>query len=355
MSTTSKLRLDSIRALRGIAVLLVLLSHLMSIERKYAGDRLLGDWMITGFSGVDLFFGISGFIMVYVTWNSAPGFRQSSSFLLARIGRIYPLYWLVSLALLIVWLKFPQLVFSSESKPPNILHSFALWPSARDPLLPIGWTLIHEMYFYLVFSVVLLLPGKWRLVGIAIWVAVVTAGFYHFFPFKHPPAVPRIIFSTLTLEFVAGVLAGYAWFSWKGKHWQASLALGVAAFLLANLWIIIFLSDGVWTHWVRALLFAPGLLFLIYGMVGLEKSGHGFHRVFTWIGDQSYSLYLTHLLSLTVLGRIWSIFAQPGLIDNIFALFLLFAGSLVVGQITFIVFEKPVLQWSKKLRYQIFG
>jgi len=85
-------RLDHIQALRGIAALMVVVSHLLIIERKYSVDQILGEWAVFGMAGVDLFFVISGFIMVYVMWDRPRGVKASAEFLWGRASRIYPLY-----------------------------------------------------------------------------------------------------------------------------------------------------------------------------------------------------------------------------------------------------------------------
>jgi len=128
-------RLDHIQALRGIAALMVVVSHLLIIERKYSVDQILGDWAIYGMAGVDLFFVISGFIMVYVMWDRPRGPKAAGEFLWGRASRIYPLYWVVSLVLFALWLVRPDMVFSSIDAPPDIVKSFALFPDDREPMI----------------------------------------------------------------------------------------------------------------------------------------------------------------------------------------------------------------------------
>ena len=90
-------RLESVQALRGVAALLVLFYHLASFQRQMAeenrDDILLtsGIWD-NGWAGVDLFFVISGFIMVYVTRNSGRTLKDVGRFMASRITRIYPLW-----------------------------------------------------------------------------------------------------------------------------------------------------------------------------------------------------------------------------------------------------------------------
>lgn len=347
-------RIEAIRWLRGMAAFLVVMSHLMSVERKYAGDRLLPDWFVSGFTGVDLFFGISGFVMVWVTWQTLPGVRSATRFLWSRVTRIYPVYWLITLALLLVWLKMPQIVFASEDKAPVLWRTFLLYPDYRDPLLPVGWTLIHEMYFYLVFTVVLFLRPKWRLWAVLAWIAMVMAVAWYYWPLHPVPPLIRITASPLALEFLAGAMAAWSFLRWKGRLAMPALVAGLVM-LLAGLVLLLWTegAKGFGSAW-RGFLFAPGLLLFIYGLVGLEAKGHHFDRFFRWVGDQSYSLYLTHLLTLSVLGRVWAAFAGPGPWDNFIALPALMAGALLCGWLCYWLVERPLVRWSHQLRKRLF-
>jgi len=87
-------RLGSIQALRGVAALLVLLFHLAAFQREMAMGNAVDIALTTGlwdrgWAGVDLFFVISGFIMVYVTRETGRSLGDVRSFLTSRITRIY--------------------------------------------------------------------------------------------------------------------------------------------------------------------------------------------------------------------------------------------------------------------------
>jgi len=339
--------LDSIRALRGIAVLLVLFSHMVSVEAKYAGDQILGSWGFAGFAGVDLFFVISGFIMVYVTQSVPNDVGSSWRFLLARSLRIYPLYWLVSLAVLLVWWQAPHLVFASEPKAPDLLRSFLLLPDVRDPLLPVGWTLIHEMYFYVVFAGLLLLKRNWLPIGLLAWALIIGVGYWQ--TGSAAPPFAKLVFSPLSFEFLGGTIAAFAYVHWRGQNWQMVLVIGAGLFVL-GLGYFAVLGPEQWSALERALVFAPSASLLMYGLVGMESAGRGFSSILIWIGDQSYALYLTHLLTLSVIGRVWAMIAVDGPVDNVLALVVLLGLSLVVGQLTYVFCEKPLLRLAYFLR-----
>ena len=88
-------KLHSIQSLRAIAALLVFLCHLFAMEEAHAGrsENLTSFW-VNGAHGVDLFFVISGFVIVWVASDARQGWRSALDFLFARIARIYPLWWL---------------------------------------------------------------------------------------------------------------------------------------------------------------------------------------------------------------------------------------------------------------------
>ena len=105
-------------------------------------------------SGVDLFFVISGFVMVTITGNQFQRAGFVREFLFHRITRIYPLYWLFTLLALAVLLARPDMLKRSFEAQ-ELVRSVLLLPQDGLPLLMVGWTLIHEMYFYIVFSLLL--------------------------------------------------------------------------------------------------------------------------------------------------------------------------------------------------------
>jgi exopolysaccharide production protein ExoZ len=347
---TQTRRLGNIQALRGIAVLAVVLTHLLSVERKYAGDRLLGDVFNIGLSGVDLFFAISGFVMVYVAWRNAEGWRSSLSFLFARIGRIYPLYWLVSLMVLVVWQIRPDMVFASSTQV-SLIRSFALFPDHYPPLLAVGWTLIHEMYFYLIFAGLVFMPMRFRKLGLALWGMLVLGGFL--LGTGDHGAVLRLLTHPLSFEFLGGALAALAFSRFDGRGWKATLFFGGLWFAIACL-VSINMGLGFWETWPRAASFAPAVSLIVYGVAGAERAGLYFNRFLVWLGDQSYALYLTHVLSLSAAGRVWGVFARDGMVDNIVMLPLLLSLAIFVGEITHRVVEIPLLGAVKRLRRGLF-
>ncbi len=343
-------RLANIQALRGIAVLLVVLSHLQVIERKYAGDQVLGNFFSVGLSGVDLFFAISGFVMVYVAWSAPRGAQSAASFMFARISRIYPLYWLVSGLVLLLWLFRPDLVFTSNVGV-SLFSSFALWPSQFQPLLAVGWTLIHEMYFYLVFGFIVLMVPRFRLWALLLWGAAVFVGFLGGAG-THGPKM-ALLFNPLSFEFLGGALAALAVKRFDCRGWKPAFIAGVVLFIIA---CYLSLRTGLvfWEGWPRAASFTPSVSLIVYGAAGAERAGKGFSQILVWLGDQSYALYLSHVLTLSAAGRLWVYVAATGPVDNLLILPAFLGIALLAGQGLHRFVEVPLLVAAKHLRRRFF-
>ena len=350
--TPASNHLANVQSLRGFAALLVVFSHLLVIETKYSPDHVLGSWLSFGQVGVDLFFVISGFIMVHVAAKMQRGAKPAFEFLFARFTRIYPLYWLVSAALLIVWLVRPGMVFSSFKTEPNIIKSFLLFPDSRDPLLAVGWTLIHEIGFYLVFALALLLKPKWLLPFLCLWAGIIGAGqFMDIGSNSINEAVIALFLNPLTFEFLGGALAGWVFHKWDAKFALPVLLTGLGLWTIA---LFVLISAGhtmIESPLGRVIHFALPATLTVYGLAGLKTT---LPKCTQTLGDWSYSLYLTHILSLTLFGRIWHKFAQDGKWDNIPALAVMTIASIIVAGLTYKLAEKPMLNAAKNLRRRLF-
>ena len=267
MEQTHTLR--SIQYLRGLAALAVTAMH---TGWTYSG---------IGAAGVDIFFVISGFIMVHVSRReTAP-----LAFLQARALRVVPLYWLVT---------FVALMVRQDADLPRLLTSLAFWPHAgfdgRDyPVIIQGWTLNYEVFFYITFAASLLLPTSRQLLALtAAFSGLILAGIA-----LHPGSVVAGVYTNpLLLEFLAG--------AWLCRVWQrGSLPTGRVAIALATIGALAFAAQvniGPSDSW-RCLTWGFPALLIVAGALGVE-AGKLLPRVpgLLALGNASYALYLTHLL-----------------------------------------------------------
>jgi peptidoglycan/LPS O-acetylase OafA/YrhL len=352
------LMIKNIQALRGVAVILVLLAHLSVIERKYyAGTPLLPEFMSIGISGVDLFFVISGFVMVSVTrgWHSQPALVPR--FLFNRVSRIFPLYWIYSLLVLVVFLLRPSMVNSSQGNQVQLLESFLLLPLPQGtyPLLGVGWSLIHEMYFYFVFAIFVALPERYLLRCLSLWAIFVPLLFWTHLGNGSPTF--ELISHPLTVEFIGGCLIA--------KFIEKSTAGASRLIVLCALlwWLIayaIFASKVGWgmapVDWRRLVVFGIPAALFCYGLVSLELlNGKSLPRWLCSVGDWSYSIYLSHLLVISVLGRMWGSFNNESSALNFAALAATFMSAVAFGWLSYRHLEVPIQKWTRKLSTNLLG
>lgn len=349
MSIATPTRLDHVQALRGVAAFLVLMAHLMQIENRTATNPVLPDQLDWGMMGVDLFFVISGFIMVYITrdWRAGGG-RKLPEFLFARASRIYPLYWIVSAALLVVWLIRPELVFSSSPNAPQWLNSLLLVPANAYPMLEVGWTLVYEMMFYILFAIILILPSRRRPAGLAVWAALVIAG--NQLGGQSAGAIPFHLFSALSLEFLAGAATALIFLRYQASR---PLAYGLVGVGLMGLGVWFFIGVPFQDEWPRVIRLTLPACALILGAAWLDRHGANAPTIAVTLGDWSYSLYLTHLLSLVLLAQLWTI---AGLADMpaLVLIVALIGFSLLIAGLTYHLIEKPLIHVAKHARRRLF-
>lgn len=332
----------------------VALFHLMSIEQKYGGTQtILPDFFNFGMFGVDLFFVISGFIMIAVTRGKFQNLKQATRFLYHRASRIYPTYWFYSLLVLGVFLFKPTLVNSSQGNEVNILASFLLLPSEKLPLVMVGWTLIHEMYFYLVYFIFLLLVAEKHLMkALVSWVlAIVMVNIY----FELNGPIEKLIFHPLTIEFVMGCFLGI-YFSRtinKNKYRNSLLFLAASAVFIASIYghnlYQSYTGHIEPQNWWRVLIFGIPAIIIVFCFLSAERNGFIIHSSIGNIGDASYSIYLSHILTLSAAGRAWSEVSLDSVSDNLVILPTLMILVVAVGMLSFRYIEKPLLFYCRKI------
>ena len=122
--TKSNTIFHNVQALRAIAALGVVIFHLSLIENKYFIQHIVPiNLGRLGTAGVDLFFVISGFVMVVVSMGQFGKNGAAVQFLLRRMLRIFPIYWFYTIIVLAVFLAMPQLVNASGGHKANIVAS----------------------------------------------------------------------------------------------------------------------------------------------------------------------------------------------------------------------------------------
>ena len=351
-------KLLSIQALRGIAVLGVVAFHSLSIEQKYSGgDFLLPDFLSLGQSGVDLFFVISGFVMVTVTKGRFARSGEMMRFLWGRITRIYPTYWFYFFLTAAIFLIKPNWVNSSQGHQTQLISSFFLLPSNNLPIVMVAWSLIHELWFYLVFTVLLKFHERLLLPSLLLWGAIITI-VNLFVTVTDFSAGARIAFHPYSLEFIIGALVAIFISGEHVRRLSARNAALIIIFVLSVGFPIVYAFDVLKQEGVlRVSIIGTLYGILVLSVIALEKlNKFTVPKSLQFIGDISYTVYLSHILVLSAIGRLWLMTSSVpnSLLDNMVASLIMLAAVVSYGWVGYRLIEQPILQVSHRLRARWF-
>ena len=293
-------KLDSLQYIRALAALAVVVFHLNVYYKATSGNDLpYAEW---GFLGVDVFFVLSGFIVSHST-KTMDGLKFSISFLARRAGRIYLGYW--PFLLLGIWsvLQFNPSKLTEQS----LISSIFLTESSMFVLIVgIAWSLVYELYFYVVFSCSTWIKKGYRLF-VLLFLAIFVLSWNSYWQIAHPVLVinggmpGKFIFGALALEFLGGCLLAY------GYNFVLRLpTIKIWIFYLVAILIAVMLLFAAITEpkirfndLYRALYFGGFAAITIICVVTSEQ--RFVIRYPKWlvkIGDSSFTLYLFHGFAL---------------------------------------------------------
>ena len=341
-------KLSNIQVLRGLAALAVVVFHARD-EVDGLGIDTQVPTLTGGAFGVDVFFVISGLVMVHA---SAPLFgtaRSALPFMAQRLARIVPLYWAVTALFVLLDPTDARGTLGRRAFAGFVALSLAFVPYAApineesNPVYPLGWTLDYEMAFYLCFALVLALPRRRA-------VAALGTGFVALVALGKAVALPgwvAYLGATQILEFVAGMaVAEMALSGWRlpGGAAAALSMGGVAAMLVALPW-----SDAWWGTW-RGIVWGLPAAAVVAGMAlwSPRRDPGPVRRWFERLGDASYALYLVHYgLYIGVealLGRVVPLASLPAVPFMLLLVAVAVAASFAVHRGV----EAPVTRWLQR-------
>lgn len=191
--------------------------------------------IIEGRGGVDIFFVISGFVMVYTTQYAD---TSALKFVINRVSRIVPIYWALTLAVFLIVNVAPSLLQATSPALDQFIKSLFFIPFKKSnglvqPDLFVGWTLNYEMFFYVLFSFGLLLPQyKSGLFAIfSALLALVICGIL----FKPEGIVLAFYTQPLMLEFALGMLIALLMNKIPDKADKVAIKLSLLGLIVAGL------------------------------------------------------------------------------------------------------------------------
>jgi peptidoglycan/LPS O-acetylase OafA/YrhL len=337
--------LQHVQALRFAAAAMVLMSHLQHEVPSVAGLARDGwePWRPVFFAGgVDIFFVISGFIMYTIAAADFGRPGGAREFLVRRLLRIVPPYWLFTTAMLVATAAFASHVAHPQLSPVHVLASYFFIPAANAygkmfPLLILGWTINFEMLFYAVFTLGLLVPRRVGLAVIGGAIALLGLAGLAFVP----PGPFAFWCNPIVFEFLMGI--AIAWARLRGVAWPPAAA--IAALLAGVVLMVLAMRSGLADHaWLARPLWmgVPAALFCAAAALVREQAAPGPGlRALAFGGDASFALYLSHPFTLAVVAALWRFtgIAQPTVYIVVAA-----AASIATAAALYAGLERPLMK-----------
>lgn len=349
-----KQRIDIIQLLRGIAALLVCFFHMKALLNNSAmhyGTLLFG----SGSIGVQIFFIISGFIMVYTTRKSDGTLHYVKNFLIKRLIRVVPLYYIMVLFWLVVYER--SLSFFVDD-PLTLLKTFLFIPLFNSPLGPaygmpplkVGWSLNYEVLFYIIFGMSMFLKRqRWIslfvvFATLVIFVPLIFKGTIHFVPsvnYHFRLTYFLVLTNPILIFFVVGVVLGLIYnssFIIKSKVLQLSLVLISLVYFFLLYFKVSYFLNGFFISMFSS-------TFLVFALLLFNKGvGIRVPSFLVYLGDMSYSLYLVHPIVIIGLPSLLVSMNMGGVFDGKYYFILCTGCILLLSVISYELIEKRLLK-----------
>ena len=152
---------------------------------------------------------------------------------------------------------------------------------------------------------------------------------------------------SLLLEFLAGIIIGV--FYMRGFALNSTLA---RAMLAASIILFVGTETSILPGGARVLTWGVPAILLVIATLSLEKDGRiSQHNTLQKIGDASYSIYLSHILTIEVVELLWTKFGwqMETLATQLTFLVLCLVASALVGIVAYNMIERPSLKLLRPL------
>ena len=300
-------KLESLEALRGIAALLVVFYHLQNIFGARAGVVPLGGLFGSGDRGVDVFFVLSGFIIARTHGKDIGKAERLPLYLYKRACRVYPSVWiLTACAAAVYFCDFGGAAKAWKLDSWNVVASTLLLPQSKPPLVNVTWTLTYEIFFYLLFSS-LVVSRRMGILLLLAWQAGTAVAAAHVIRFTGP--LTAYYLRPVCLEFGIGMLCAILAAQPRVARGMSRPAMvfvavaGIAAVILALLYEALWYPHGL--EPVRPFVFGLGAGAAILGLTLLEQRKMlRVPAVLVRLGAASYAIYLVHFSVITLAATI---------------------------------------------------
>ena len=270
--------INNLQLLRAFAAINVVYLHVLLGSQSYDKPTSIfpyvGHW---GANGVDIFFVISGFVMIY-TQTVNP--KTTFNFYKSRILRIVPIYWLITSFIIIIYFLFSGLFKSFTIDIKSSVSSFLFISQLLNnsyPIINLGWTLEWEMLFYLIFGIALYFKTLNKII------------FFIFFTMIIIFLITKKLFF---FEFFLGVIIGY----YYNKFNKVDNNLALIFLITGILTLLMSINpNSKILNFDRFIIWGLPSAFIVFGAIYFKQIKNKF---LLYLGDASYSIYLVQILTI---------------------------------------------------------
>ena len=312
-------RFDAIQALRGLAVIFVFFEHIRFLSR--------------GAFGVDIFFCISGFMIMLSTE------KTTKHFFLKRLIRIVPLYYLMTFVTWLGMLIAPSLFQSTQPQFDYLLKSLLFIPfeinGAIRPIMGIGWSINSEMFFYFLFFIAFHINHKYRGLICSIFLMGLVLAEMISGTFGFDSVLLEFYGNSQMLDFAIGILCFHC-ARWVYYHSAEKIKKQIpfcSLIIVSIIIVVLFLMPSFNQNGLnRTLIWGipSSLLLMLFFAAGL------YYRFPTWLvhlGNISFSVYLMHYYIVVILDRLIFDFGEINA-GSLIGVIVAFALTLCVAEVT---------------------
>lgn len=353
-------KLEGVQLLRGVAALGVVLTHVVTRSVLYQHDAFRdslfrlrdGDQWKGGDIGVDIFFVISGFIIMVVHRGDLGKPKSYIDFLIKRIKRVVPLYWTLTTLAVVLFLVAPQIAANSKTgiNALWVICSYLFIPTSlsgtsNSPAVGVGWTLDYEVFFYVVFAILMRFNQRLFAMMITAFFSILVVGGTILRP---ESLYGKFVSDWLLMDFIGGVWIAHVMLSVRRLSTSTSVIIVLVSVSM------ILLTFGLSVPEVgpmRLVLWGLPSILLVQGMIYLELHDGVVRRVILVLGNASYSIYLSQVFTIPLWTSVVSKARISSSIDvHIIIIFLLTSGS---GVLVWYLIERRLKVISNVLYHSI--
>ena len=354
-------KLEWVQALRGAAAFMVVTVHSRSVLMDTAAGKVVADHVLLPMGmGVDLFFIISGFLMMFTSRDFDGTKAYAWRFVAKRAARIWPLFVVMTPVALVVehgvhGFVDPSILLPYLEGLLFIPHN----PSASgiyfQMAVGVAWTLCFECYFYLLFAACMLF-GRWRYVVMAAWFALtlvvipLVRGNYSLNVASQPlvewSRYANLAINPIVWDFIIGMIGGWLY----AADFKIARSRTIYAMLMVSC-VLLLLG---WNRMGMVDFFGPHgwgapMTILFFGAVMLAKvDALNVPAWSVWLGNISYSLYLVHVYVFEILQRVASVIPMGQSTANTVLFVSRPIVAVICAWVTFRYVEAPISTWARK-------